>query len=122
MTSPEKKTPVGKDPAIISYESYRSRVGGIKQGLYEKALIRAGNLATKVNPQYARQAETIAKVFDVTLPPQTLKLYAILRSDTNEKENHTKLSDQSLLAEVLFQQGTHDVLGKLVKVYSHIFF
>lgn len=73
--------------------------------------------------QYAiRQAELMAEVADITLSPETVAVYGVLRYEKpGEDDDYRKLSDQQLLAEALRLAGETVALEVFVKGYPHIF-
>lgn len=122
--SNEHTEPEAKKSAEVVYindfAAYSALPGGhLKREEYERIKNAAEEPGVKVNEVYAINAKTYAGHAGITLSPESLILYSVLRSD-REISSELLLSDQPILAEVLRMEGRADDAQKLIDAYSPV--
>ena len=116
---------IEKNPILKAYELFRSKNGSVNKEIFTNALLKAADPNTEVKDEYMRHIVSTAEFSDMKLSPETIKIYAILRGEQKIGDkgqgNPMTMSDQPLLAEVLYQQGDNETLGKLIEAHPNIF-
>jgi hypothetical protein len=103
---------------INDFAEYSAIPGGhLKREEYERIKNAAEELDVKVNEVYATNAKTYARHADITLSPESLILYSVLRSDRDISSDLLH-GDQQVLAEVLRMEGRTDDAQKLIAAYT----
>lgn len=107
---------------INDFAEYSAIPGGhLKREEYERVAKAAEEPGVKVNEVYAINAKTYARQADITLSPESLILYSVLRSD-RDISSELLHSDQPILAETLRMEGRADDAQKLIAAYPVIKF
>jgi hypothetical protein len=107
---------------INDFAKYSAIPGGhLKREEYERVAKAAEEPDVKVNEVYAINAKTYARQADITLSPDSLKLYSILVSD-NDISSDLLHGDQQVLAEVLRIEGRGEDAQKLIAAHPNIKF
>lgn len=124
--SNEPREPEAKKSAEVVYindfAAYSALPGGhLKREEFERVKSAAEEPDVKVNEVYAINAKTYAGHADITLSPESLILYSVLRSDRDLSSN-LLYGDQQILAEALRIEGRADDVQKLVAAYPVITF
>jgi hypothetical protein len=124
--SNEPRKPEARESAEVVYindfAAYSALPGGhLKREEFERIKNAATEADTKVNEVYAINAKTYAGQAEITLSPESLKLYSILRSD-NDISSDLLRGDQQILAEVLRIEGRVADAEKLIAAYPVITF
>lgn len=107
----------GNNPSE-KYQLYRTKIESISPEIFSDIRVKSSDPATVVNKMYIDHAESMARISGIHLTADTLKLYALLR-DYHDK--HIDMSDQVLLADVLYQEKKFDELNKFISAHPHIF-
>lgn len=104
------------------FAAYTSLGGGhLTEAEYQRVKNAAAKAGAKANEIYITNAKVSAEVAGITLSPEALALYSILRGDTNIYSDLLH-SDQQRLAEVLRIMGNADDLQKLIAKHPNIKF
>jgi hypothetical protein len=107
---------------INDFAAYSAIPGGhLKREEYERVTKAAEEPEVKVNEVFAIHAKTYARHADITLSPESLILYSVLRSD-RDISSELLYGDQQVLAEVLRMEGRADDAQKLIAAYPVIKF
>lgn len=105
---------------INDFAEYSALPGGhLTREEYERVAKAAEEPDVKVNEVYAVNAKTYASHAGITLPPKSLILYSVLRSDRDISSDLLQ-SDQPILAEALRMEGRADDAQKLIAAYSPV--
>lgn len=120
---PESK-PEARESAEIAYindyAAYSALPGGhLTREEYERIKSAAEDPGVKVNEVYSTNATTYARHAEITLSPESLVLYSILRSD-REISPELSRGDQQVLAEALRIEGRAADAEKLIAAYPVI--
>jgi len=104
------------------YANYKTLGGILNQEDYQNVLMSIVENAP-LNPAWSRHAHLMAKTAGITLSPETVTIYGILRGEKPDprKEHFSEMSDHKLLAEALRIVGNTDSLITFVAKYPHIF-
>jgi len=107
---------------IDDFATYSALPGGhLKREEYERVTKAAREPDVKVNEMYALHAKAYARHADITLSPESLILYSVLRGDRDISSKLLR-SDQPILAEVLRIEGKTADAQKLIAAYPVIKF
>lgn len=107
---------------INDFAEYSALPGGhLKREEYERVAKAVEEPDVKINEVFAINAKTYAGHADITLSPESLILYSVLRSD-RDISSELLQSDQPILAEVLRMEGRADDAQKLIAAYPVITF
>lgn len=131
---PEPKKELEKKGAVIlpfrrkenirkgNYEEYKALSGTLSQEEYWDVLKRAAE-ERNIFSKWSGHANSMARAAEITLSPETVALYGILRDEKPDpiKEHFSELSDQKLLAEALRIVGDTKSLEALIEKHPHIF-
>lgn len=123
----EPKREIEKREAVIlpfpkTYEGYKNLLGGtLSQEEYEDVLKSAAEGRT-FNLARTSQANFMAETSGITLSPETVTVYGILRDERPDPaKEYSGMSDQKLLAEALRIVGDTDSLTTFIEKYPNIF-
>ena len=111
---------------VYKYKEYKALGGILDEMEYQDVL---GRIDSSRNiPPYSPtslQAEVMAKFAGITLSPETVALYGVLRNDVkpdpDTEEHYSTLNDQKLFAEALRMVGDKDSLATFIEKHPHIF-
>lgn len=107
---------------INDFAAYSALSGGhLLREEFDRTKAAAENSDVTINTNFSRNANFIAGEADIILSDKSLKLYSILRSDT-EISSDLLHSDQPILAEALRMEGRADDAQKLIAAYPVITF
>lgn len=107
-----------------TYEAYRTSGGILNQEQYKEVLMRVAEGAEDTRSHHiADQASSMAKASGITLSPEIVAIYGVLRHGNpgEKREDYRELSDQHLLAEALRIVGDTSSLNVFVGIHPHIF-
>jgi len=99
----KQKTGEGKEgKKEQGYEGYKTLGGTLNQGEYDDVL-KSVEEGRKFNPMWSEHANFMAKVAGITLSPETIAIYGILRDIKPDGEHYSKMpnGDHELLDEAL---------------------
>ncbi|MFA5997936.1 MAG: hypothetical protein WC814_00875 [Candidatus Paceibacterota bacterium] len=124
--SNEPRKPEAQESAEVVYindfAAYSALPGGhLKREEFERIKNAAEDPSVKVNEVYATNATTYARQAEITLSPESLILYSVLRSDRDISSELLR-GDQQILAEVLRIEGRAADAEKLIAAYPVIKF
>jgi hypothetical protein len=122
---PEKKSAVilpfrrKESPEEGNYEQYKALGGTLSQEEYQDVLKRAEE-GRNIYSRWSKDANSMARAAEITLSPETVTLYGILRDEKPDpaKEHYSELNDQKLLAEALRIVGDESSLGMFIKKFT----
>ncbi len=104
-----------------NFDAYTALGGGhLTEAEYQR-IKTAAKAGAKANEIYITNAKSYARAAGITLSPEALTLYSILRSDQNISSDLLH-SDQQRLAEILRIMGNAEDLQKLVARHPNIEF
>lgn len=102
-----------------SYEAYKSLGGRLSPEEYRDVLRRAADKKEALAAsRWSASAHSMAEAGGITLLPETVVLYGILRNP--EKEQYSVLGDQKLLAEALRLAGDGGALKIFINNFEKI--
>lgn len=74
------------------------------------------------NPMWSKHAKFMAETAGITISPETIKIYGILRDEKpGPEKNHSGMSDQEIFAEALRMSGDMSSFTVFTEKYPHIF-
>jgi hypothetical protein len=98
-----------------NYAEYRALHGTLSPEEYQDVLRRAMEAS-----RWLENANSMARAAEITLSPETMTLYGILRDEKPDpaKKHYSELSDQELLAEALRIVGNKPSLDTFIKRFT----
>lgn len=118
---PFKREVAGTEEKEDTFDAYQALGGHLTAVEYQRIKERAREAGTQMNETFRMNAQSYAKFAGITLSPETLLLYSVLRSDWDISSNLLH-SDQPRLAEALRIAGHADDVEKLIAKYPNINF
>lgn len=111
---------------VHEYKEYKALGGILDEREYRNVLGRIDSSRNvPPNSPTSLQAKVMANVAGITLSPETVVLYGILRNDVkpdpDTEEHYSTLTDQKLFAEALRMVGDKDSLATFIEKHAHIF-
>ncbi|GEM_PF-2510364 len=108
------------------YKEYKALGGILDEMEYQDILGRIDSVRnTPLNSSTPLQAKSMASAAGITLSPETIALYGVLRHyeepNPDAKEHYSTLNDQKVLAEALRLVGDKDSLATFIETHPHIF-
>ena len=106
------------------YEKYKTDGGKLSHQEYEEIMKCAVDQKDwPLNPLWKVHTDVMAKVAGITLLPEVVTIYGILREEKRNliKDSFSTLSDQELLAEALRMTGDMHSLSTFIQKHTHIF-
>lgn len=106
------------------YEEYKTLGGALSQEQYQDVLSRVVDEQDVASSALvSAHAKGMAHLAGLTLSPETVALYGILRHEKPDQvsEDYHGMSDQRLLAEAFRINGEKDSLMVFIEKYPHIF-
>ena len=108
------------------YKEYKALGGILDEMEYRNVLGRIDSSRNvPPNSPTSLQAKVMANVAGITLSPETVVLYGILRNDVkpspDTKNHYSTLTDQKLFAEALRMVGDKDSLATFIEKNARIF-
>lgn len=106
------------------YGEYKALGGTLNQEQYRDVLSRVVDEKDVTSSALlSAHAKSMAHLAGLTLSPETVALYGILRHEKPDQvgEDYHGMSDQSLLAEAFRINGEKDSLTVFIEKYPHIF-